>query len=205
MGMGRLARRTAVVLMLAVSAAGGAAAANVLTDGSPAGELTLGGPAVVPGSNSLESTAPDPAGGPGWAVRVYTGAGGETCADFGRQVDGKIGLIDGNGDFHERRLEEASGNCGVPDQGMGLLISATFYPDDPTTKASEPPRTILHGVLGARVQDVSVQWPDGERRLDGSRRGAILSVYDGPAEIVPVTVHYRDGSSARYDLKLRVK
>jgi hypothetical protein len=202
MTMLRLTRFAFAVAVLALAGAAGIAGADVVASDQPA-EIAAPDPAPVSGSESIDAHTPDPAGGEPWAVRTYRLASGQTCADFGRDVGGELGLIDAAGSFHGRRPRDAGGNCGDPEAAGALLLAATFYADDPTTDGQEPARTIVHGVAGSRVKTVSVEWPDGERQLELAVQGAFISVYPGGVERVPVTVGYRDGSSWTFDLKLK--
>jgi hypothetical protein len=198
----RLARHFLALIVVLGATAGGVALADVVVGGVPTDERAAPDPTPVPGSQSIEAYAPDRQGGPAWAVRVYALRSGQLCADFGREVRGELGLIDGNGAFHARRPADAGGNCGDPDAALGLILSASFYPDDPTTSAYEPPRTIIHGVAGSHVTGVEVGWPSGGEPLRLSRRRAFISVYDGAVSHLPVTVSYDDGSQVTPELKL---
>jgi hypothetical protein len=199
--MRRLGKGICALAIVIAASLGGIAAANVVS-GAPPDELTAPDPTPVAGTESIENGAPDPAGGARWAVRVYKIVNGQTCADFGRELNGELGMIDGAGAFHVRRPEDAGGNCGDPDAATGLLLAATYYPDDPTTDVYEAPRTIVHGVAGSRVTAIAVAWPDATKRLDLSPRRAFISVYPGGVADVAVSVTYRDGSTTSYELAL---
>jgi hypothetical protein len=188
--------------VLVSAATAGIALADSVTGSAAPEEVAAPDPTPVPGSESVESRTADPAGGPPWAVRVYKLASGDSCADFGREVDGRLGLIDGAGRFHVRRSADAGGNCGDPDAATGLLLAATFYPDDPTTDEFEPPRTIIHGIAGVRVRQIEVRWPDRSEPVELSPRRGFVAVYDGQVTDLLVTVTYRDGTVNTFNLKL---
>jgi hypothetical protein len=198
----RIAKLALTLVVLVAATAAGTIAANAVGTAPPE-EWAAPDPAPVPGTLSVEARAADPdsAAAP-WVVRTYATEGGQTCADFGREVDGKVGLLDGDGSFHERRPEDAGGNCGDPDAAAGLILAATFYPDDPTTKAYEAPRTILHGLAGSHVTSVEASWPDGRRQVELSPRGAFIQVYAGQPESVPVTVNYDDRPSETLNMTI---
>lgn len=201
--MRRLLPKLMLIVAIGLATLGGAAAAEVLVEPSEPVELVSvpGRLQPVPGSDRLAARAADPAAGPRWAVRSYRNRGGEVCADFGREVDGRIGLIS-VGEFRERRLSEGSGNCGDPAAASGLLAAATVYPDDPTTAEAEPARTIVHGIASARVADVVVEWDGESQKIALSPDGAFIAVADGERKRIRLTVRYRDGSEAEFVLDL---
>jgi hypothetical protein len=107
-------RRWLLVLLpaLLVLAVGGLALGGVIEVGSPAkpeySASEAGFGALTPGSARLEPvSAPDPAGGPAWGLRVYSTKLGVGCLQTGRLLDGHLGALgeDGafgdDGSFHE--------------------------------------------------------------------------------------------------------
>jgi hypothetical protein len=203
MGVRGITGKLAALLVIVAAAASGSLAAGAVGLGAAPEEVAAPDPAPVPGSDSVEAQAADPAKGPPWAIRVYEAIGGQSCSDFGRVVGGRIGLVDGAGAFHERRPADAGGNCGDPDAAIGLLLAADYYPDDPTTDAVEAPRTVVHGIAGRLVDRVRVGWPDGAAVAPLSPRRGFISVYGGAAGSVPVTVDYAGGRSQTFDLTLK--
>ena len=112
----RAHRRTLVLVIpaLLVLAAGALAAGGVIRFGAPA--KTFGGfssprsglGALTPGTvRLLPITAPDPAGGPPWSLRVLSTTRGVGCIQVGRLLDGKLGALGqdyafgDDGRFHE--------------------------------------------------------------------------------------------------------
>jgi hypothetical protein len=112
----RAHRRTLVLVVpaLLVLAAGALAAGGVIRFGAPA--KTFGGfsyprsglGALTPGTvRLLPITAPDPAGGPPWSLRVLSTTRGVGCIQVGRLLDGKLGALGqdyafgDDGRFHE--------------------------------------------------------------------------------------------------------
>jgi hypothetical protein len=47
---------------------------------------------------------PDPDGGPPWSVRTFRTRGGPECEQVGRVVEGRLGVIGDDGEFHEAPL-----------------------------------------------------------------------------------------------------
>jgi hypothetical protein len=198
--MRSISRAVLTLVVVVAAAVAGTLTATALGLGAGPDEVAAPDPRIVPGSDSIESRAADPAGGPPWAGRVYLSQGGQICADFGREIDGRIGLVDAAGSFHERRPDDAGGNCGDPNAALGLMLAVDYYPDDPTTSGVEAARTVVHGVAGTRVRTISVRWPTGDEALEVSRRGAFISVYGRGASVVPVLVEYQGGRQETFEL-----
>ncbi len=58
--------------------------------------------ALTPGSARLEPvSAPDPAGGPAWGLRVYSTKLGVGCLQVGRLLDGRLGALGEDGAFND--------------------------------------------------------------------------------------------------------
>jgi len=127
----------AVAALLVVSA-GALAAGGVIPIGSPAekhppSEVGYPGGALVRGSaRLLPITAPDPAGGPPWSMRVLSTRRGEGCLQVGRLLDGKLGALgrDGafgdDGRFHELAPTDfgAERACSLLDGAQRLFVNA---------------------------------------------------------------------------------
>ena len=133
-------RRTsaiALVAMLLVSA-GALAAGGVIRIGAPAEPressfYALRGGGIVKGTvRLLPISAPDPAGGPPWGMRVLSTKRGEGCVQVGRLLDGKLGAIGQDSSFHDDGLfHEFTGNtfgakraCSLLDGNDRLFLNA---------------------------------------------------------------------------------
>jgi hypothetical protein len=110
-------RRTAVVLVAAVVSVAGVATAatGAFPVGSPlapfGGDATdrIGAPDRASDS-VLAVRAADPDGGPPWGIRTFSTSAGWQCQQIGRVVDGRLGVIGGDGSFHALPLQ-AAGPC----------------------------------------------------------------------------------------------
>ncbi|HEY6758094.1 MAG TPA: hypothetical protein VI318_01340 [Baekduia sp.] len=169
------------------------------------GELAL---AVERGSARVVATAPDPAGGPAWAIRRVVGTyvppkdvprdhlgkellGRHACVELGRLAGGRFGWLDGAGTFRPLvagrlvgpRLCQQVGGPRHDGDDAGLLTWVS-HPDfgDPQALA-----TVVWGAAAATDRDVAVT--ANGRRADVHRgdAGAFLAFLpaDGrePAEL----------------------
>jgi hypothetical protein len=142
-GMRRLAL---VIPALLVLAAGALAAGGVIRIGAPAEPVkgfahVLRGGGLVKGTvRLLPVTAPDPAGGPPWGMRVLSTKSGEGCIQVGRVLDGKLGAIGeddafrDDGQFHAFALDSvfARSVCTLLDGEGRIFLNATVG-DMPTS------------------------------------------------------------------------
>jgi hypothetical protein len=200
--MSSLIRNGLLLAAVAAATALGVTAASALApDDQPAVQDQWAGLPGVAGSDEIAARTGDPDGGVRWAVRTYTNRAGARCADFGQEVGGRIGMVDAEGAFHERKLVEGTGNCADPAAGIGIGLSVTVYPDDPTTAGVEPARTIVHGLAGPRIERVSVEWPKGTELLTLSSRRAFIAVHDGGEPPLSVSVGYSDGTSRTWPIR----
>jgi hypothetical protein len=108
-------RRTSALVLLAmlVASAAALAAGGVIQVGAPAERQPFsyyqqqGGGLVKGTVRLLGVSAPDPAGGPAWGMRVLSTKRGEGCIQVGRLTDGKLGAVGqddafaNDGLFHE--------------------------------------------------------------------------------------------------------
>ncbi len=109
----RLLRLTVLIPALLVLSAGALAAGGVIRIGTPAEPIKgfttspRGGGVVAGTDRLLALTAPDPGGGPPWAMRVLSTKAGEGCVQVGRLLDGKLGAIGQDSAFHDDGLFHA--------------------------------------------------------------------------------------------------
>jgi hypothetical protein len=117
----RRSRRTTVALVAAVVSVAGVATAAT-------GTFPVGDPLPPFGDDAadrigqpdrtsdtvLALRAADPDGGPPWGVRTFSTSGRWQCQQIGRVVDGRLGVIGGDGSFHALPLQPAG-----PCQGGG--------------------------------------------------------------------------------------
>jgi hypothetical protein len=125
--------RPAIVLAAALVLASGTAVAATQLFGPPvrAGLVLTGAP--KPGQALLlPLRVADPAGGFPWGVRIYTrrlasGAGGLSCLQVGRVLDGELGVIGEDGAFGDDGLFHALPI--EPLRGCAEAGAASWYPE----------------------------------------------------------------------------
>jgi hypothetical protein len=102
----------------------------------PAALVAAADPDVV-----ASSATRDPAGGPPWALRVFTNQTGSDCVALGRLMDGRLGAYDGTHPF--RALPQSfSGVCDSLGRA-GLLVALRVY-------GGAQPRTVVYGLARDR-------------------------------------------------------
>jgi hypothetical protein len=133
--------RPAIVVLAGLFVTGSAlAASGILRTGAPVGAPVAAIPsaaegAVVPGSvHLLPLRVSDPDGGPPWGLRVLKTTRGLTCAQFGRVVDGRLGVLgqDGafadDGAFHPLASDFLDGvGCGTDDARGDAFVNEQFH------------------------------------------------------------------------------
>jgi hypothetical protein len=199
-----------VALPLGVAAAAVAATSGILVGDpvkNPRGaHLNLNPRAglgvVVRTGKLLGARAPDPDGGPDWALRMVKTSRGLGCIQLGRVVEGKLGVLgrDGafgnDGQFHERGAEILQQTDCQQTDGAGHVFIAMSYHGVPASgdvtgcaaRSSSrdvlpvcPPgslRTIHYGLLGPQASAVTYVSASGaiiRRRVSGPD-GAYLVV-----------------------------
>ncbi len=159
---------TATVLSVAV----GASAVSLVDEGKgPPIRAERGDGAGLqapkdPGVVAASATA-DPAGGPPWAVRVYTNPRGDECAQVARLRSGLFGQIQ-NGRFRELP-PDAPGTCGPATRSETLAA---------VERRADPPRTLVFGLAISRTPiDISVG--KTRARVRPSGLGAFVAVFTG--------------------------
>jgi hypothetical protein len=161
------------------------------------------GVGVVTGPGALlDVRAPDPAGGPVWALRMVKTSRGLGCLQLGRLVDAELGVLgrDGafgnDGKFHERGPEILQQtDCQQTDAAGRLFIAMTYIglPDSADARACAarahqsdrrpvcPPgslRTIYYGLLGPQAKAITYRGTNGTvlRRAVSAPDGGYLVV-----------------------------
>jgi hypothetical protein len=209
------ARRPLVALVAALILLGAAAAAlaagGVFSTGQPVrpGPQDLmhphqGAGTVVPGSvGEIAALAPDPAGGPGWGMRVLRTSRGLACLQFGRVLNGRLGVLGQDGAFSDdgrfhalpAAVNSIPVGCAAPD-GRGRLFQSVQIegipassdptgctPPGDTEPHPNPPvceqrdeRAVFAGVLGPDAQSITYNIAGRSHTLSTGPAGAYLIV-----------------------------
>ncbi len=217
------ARRGSIGLIFAVGLLMAAAVAYATTQliqtGSPVRSeegFTAGtgvGVAIAKTEGLLGIAAPDPAGGPPWTMRVYDTSRGLGCAQVGRLVGGRIGVLGEDDAFHDdgrfhplpTQASQAEGHCVLLDaRGHAFLGVATY--DEPASglprechllgsrAASErcgrsDPRDVFYGLLGPDARSITYSAEGRTRTIPTvGGDGAYLIVERGPAQLARLGV-----------------
>jgi hypothetical protein len=185
-----LARRGSLVLIVMVcllTAAVAYATTQLIQTGSPVRSEESFSPnagagvAITKTEGLLGIAASDPAGGPPWTMRVYDTSRGLGCAQVGRLVGGRIGVLgqDGafgnDGRFHALPLQasQAEGDCVLLDGAGHAFLGVGTY-DEPASglprechllgsrDASErcarsDPRDVFYGLLGPEARSITYE------------------------------------------------
>jgi hypothetical protein len=167
---------------------------------------------IALGRNNPEARAPDPAGGPGWAVPVaYTEKGLPCLGQPGQVAGDRIGAIH----IDYGLLTPGYSQCVTG--GIGPLTDAspcsigwgTGWPDntvrdDDAVRRARTQRRVSGGhsyltaVCRADVDRVTIRTPRDLRTLTPTTRGhLVFALYDGtfPAGDIVVTTHLRNGAT----------
>lgn len=191
----RLTRTVKTVAAMAVAAAVGVSAASALV-ASPSAVVTPHSPVAQPGSDRVDKTAPDPAGGLGWAVRSYASTSGGSCVEAGRVRDGRFGQLGRDGGFRETPVEQ-SGTCGSLLEEP-VLLAINHYP----AAGQRGARTVLFGRARPDVAAMHVTGPGGvQRPLVAGAGGGFVLPLEGtiPASDLPVQVTLVTGEQLTFD------
>jgi hypothetical protein len=159
----------------------------------PPGQLGLH---VLRGSVRTVATAPDPAGGPDWALRRLSGTyvlpagvprnhigkemfGRKDCVDLGRVVNGRFGWLDGAGTFRAATGGAAASprQCrahGATTQS-GQEAALTTWVSHPGFGEPRPLATIVWGAAPAGPDKIAVHAADGSHDVHRSADGAFLA------------------------------
>lgn len=193
------------------------ATAAVAIGGTEAGAIEVGEPIAAPPAGTMQMVegswrlepvrAPDPDGGPPWAIATYLATGEQiprtvgtvVCTSVGRVVDGSLGGIDAAGVYHpfEPRVGTVacSGrNAGAESRGYGYFTQLARSRGDEERCArtvrdvqltglqlcdQRTIRTLFGGVLGAGVRSAELRRNGRWERLEVSADGALLAVLRG--------------------------
>jgi hypothetical protein len=134
-------RRPIVIVLVGLIATGSAlAASGILRTGAPVGAPVRPIPnayegAVIPGSvHLLALRVADPAGGPPWGLRIARTTRGLTCVQFGRVVDGHLGVLGRDGAFaNDGAFHPFAANfldqigCGTADARGDAFVNEQFH------------------------------------------------------------------------------
>jgi hypothetical protein len=128
--------------------------------------------AADPGVVSTSAT-PDPAGGPRWALRVFTNSSGLDCVAVGRILGGVLGTYDASRTF--RALPpHVSGACERLGHS-GLLVAVQ-------RRAGPQPRTIVYG-LARDGRPVRITIAGETRTVEPGGLGSFIDVRSGLADM----------------------
>lgn len=146
--------------------------------------------AVQPaGTTVIGATAPDPDGGPDFAVRVYPSQTGQTCPEAGRVKDGVFGQQYEEG-WQPLELSSAGACSDLDTQPVGFAIS------NHPAAGDMPSYVLVYGAVSADVVSVAIT-------IDGKSRDLSLSsgTFLAPTRLealalgVTLTLTLRDGTT----------
>jgi hypothetical protein len=164
-----------VVVAAIVSFAGVAVAQRAFDrEGPPSPTDRLPSPtaAADPGVVSTSAT-PDPAGGPRWALRVFTNSSGLDCVAVGRLSRGLLGTYDASRTFRALPAR-VSGACERLGRS-GLLVAVQ-------RRAGPQPRTIVYG-LARDGRPVRITIAGETRTVEPGGLGSFIDVRSGLADM----------------------
>jgi hypothetical protein len=166
-----------VALVLAAGAAAGAA--ELISTGEPVSDTTATEPKyqpLVPGAPQAVAKAPDPNGGTGWGVGIYTSNNGEDCAIAGQVRGVSLGLIR-DGRFLPYKAD-STGTCGQLSK-LPILI-------DRLVIEGSKPRTVVYGRVRDPGRFVLADSDGTTHQARPARGGAFLFVFNGRPSLVDV-------------------
>jgi hypothetical protein len=179
----------AILLMIAATGAGIAAASVVVNPGAD-----LRPDALMPGPAELLVGAHTPGSGdrPGWAVRTYISRTGLLCAERGRLAAGMFGDLDEDGKLAPRPAGP-TGTCGDP--AVDPIIAVV---DRIAAHRRSPDETVVYGASIKPVRSATVTDDNGSAvGLAVGSRGSFIGVLSGllPPQSLRLTVVFADGES----------
>ena len=178
-------RALLIALALVLVLAGAATAAILITRGTPlpaasSRDLQSQGVPLAATARLAGIDAPDPrAGEPAWDIRLSQTAAGETCTAVGQVLGSQFGIVGLDHVFRALPLGGVDA-CGVTAGSGPLLAGARVFVGADPAQA----RTVVSGVAGRGVRSVTVDGPDGPRRLRLGAQGSFITVYPGYVEEV---------------------
>ena len=199
----RRPRRGSLVVVLVCLLLGAVPAAAITGLWRPGG---AGQEQVKPRPNSLriEARAPDPDGGPDWAVRVWRSASNQqACVQLGRFEDGRFGRLDRSGGIEVLGLAAGDGaRCSseVFDSRDPIVAVETIV-DDPGATKPRALRTVAYGLAGPQAERVTLRARGARVSTPRSPRQAFIALFDGAVRTyeVTTTVEYRSGARRTID------
>jgi hypothetical protein len=178
----RRRRSITLGLVLVLTAGAAAGAADLISTGEPVPDTTVRGKQyqpLVPGAPQAVAKAPDPDGGSGWGVGIYTANNGDDCVIAGQVRGVSLGLIrDGRFLPYEA---DSTGACGDL-RKLPILI-------DEIGIEGAKPRTVVYGRTRDPNRYVIAESDGKTHRARPARGGAFLFVFAGPASTVDVRTH----------------
>jgi hypothetical protein len=199
----RPTRRGLAAALAALLVAGGVAGATsiITREGKPIAPAPRGDFRGVEypadGTGVIGATAPDPAGGPDWGIRLARSQHGAPCFAVGRVFHGKIGRYDTRTGVFRALPMRGPGSCSTrrlePREVAWSMDSRPAF-------RGEPARSVIYGVVGSDVAKLEVHGPDGIRPLPLSKLRAFIAVFDGniTAYDVPTIATYEDGTTKQF-------
>lgn len=184
-------------------------------DPTAPGLTPRGGNVIDPGRTEVIARAPDPAGGPSWAlVGLHTRSGRSCRGGIGYLIDGYVGWVEPKLGTLTEDADYAPGGCGggaEPSEEYPLMIStqggtSTDHPllaPDQGDLRTQRGRTIISGTALPTVRSVTISTPRDVRTIDVSGPGhAFLVVYDGtfPGGVMRATAHFEDGRTKTMEI-----
>jgi hypothetical protein len=117
----------------------------------------------------VTSATPDPAGGPPWALRVFTNPTGLACVALGRMSRGVLGTYDVSHTFRALPLRVAGACDPVGQSGLLVVVQR---------RGGLDPRTIVYG-LARDDQPVRITIAGKTHRVKPGALGTFIDVHPG--------------------------
>lgn len=188
---------------------GGLSAATVAAAATHLFGLAAPVPAPRPGDAPIESRpiastamlaglrSGDPGGLPAWDVRLSRSRTGEICTAVGQVHDGRFGIVGLDRRFRELPLGAADA-CGERPTGAQLQVGARAA----IGGGALTPRTLVVGVAGPQVKQVTLRRGTRETPLHLGRSRAFLAVLTGLPETTRPHLRVTDRAGATTDVRL---
>jgi hypothetical protein len=196
----RTVRSVAVAAVLLVGLAASAAAATLwVLRGTPIptpAERDVQ-PTMRPLTGSEHVLAPNPGGGPPWAIRVGRRQTGLVCSTVGQVVGGRFGIVGFDGGFRELPAGVLD-SCGHERPDAAALMGARVF--DAPRRADV--RTVVNGVAGDQLRSVALRTGDEWHGVRVGAGGAFLTAVRGYPEDsgLRVVLRFADGHRQVHDL-----
>jgi len=189
-------RRVSIAVAVLLSVVAGVASASLVSLGSAAEPLAEGRWELEPGDVKAGAPVADPAGGPGWAVRIFDANTSSRCIVASRTDGTSFGPVDAEGRVHDTG-PVASGSCADP-TAEPLQLGVLRVADS----GGAGPRTVLFGLADDSVERVEVLTEGGRKRvaLDAARTFVVVSEGMSRNATSTVAVTLSDGTSRTYEI-----